>query len=191
MSVRPTSGTQSTAPLLAFQHAPDTGVTVPLLGGDKKKIEQLKQEYLQLSGEVSRLKAQLKRIDESVMASSDRNINAIEKQQINFAQRIENLEILAGNNRADRSQFLAAMRVIMSNLLLGKRPMDVSLEEESLLRALGIHKEFGLTRMANGELENPYLAIQGRKMMTYDATPSDKYRYYYYGWGKKDSGSSK
>ena len=176
----------SMMPLIALERKPpDTGV---LLGGaSSRKTEELRGKIEKLESEIASIAKRITRLDATVTSGNYKNMADVANQQAKMSLELQNLGFIVNTNRADKGQFLLAVRVIMSNLLLGRRPMDVSLEEESLLRELKIHHEFGLTRGLDGSLLSPTMPIQGHRMMKSEATEIDKKKTYYEGWGLKDS----
>ena len=173
-------------PLIALERKPaDTGV---LLGGaSSRKTEELRSKVEKLESDIARITKKIASIDSAVASGNYKNVADVATQQAKMSSELATLGFMVRNNRADKGQFLLAVRVIMSHLLLGLRPMDVSFEDESLLRELNIHHTFGLTRGSNGELNSPRMPIQGYKMMKPEATETDKKKTFYEGWGSKDS----
>ena len=182
MSMRPASS----VPFLALERTPDTGA---LLGGasSRKQTEELRSKVEKLEFEIAGIKSKIASIDSTVALGNNRNVANMVKQQAKMSSDLEILEFTVMNNRADKRQFVHAVRTIMSHLLLGMLPINVSLEDESLLRDLNIHREFGLTRGDDGDLMSNK-PIMGHKIMKSEATPYNVLKSEYYdGWGKKDS----
>lgn len=176
----------SMMPLIALERKPpDTGA---LLGGaSSRKMEELRSKVEKLESDIARVTKRIASIDSTVTLANYRNVANMATQQAEMSSELKVLSFKVNNNRADKGQFFLAVRVIMSHLLLGLRPMDVSFEDESLLRELNIHHTFGLTRGSNGKLNTPRETIQAYKMMKPSATETDRKQTFYEGWGSKDS----
>jgi hypothetical protein len=164
---------------------PDTGA---LLGGaSSRKTEELRSKMEQLESEIASIKKRITRLDITVTSGNYKNVADVANQQAKMSTELEALGFMVKNNRADKRQFLLAVRVIMSHLLFGRLPTDVSFEDESLLRELNIHHEFGLTRGSDGSLKTPIAPYQGYNMTKSGATKAYMKETFYKPWGRKDS----
>ena len=173
-------------PLIALERKPpDTGA---LLGAaSSRKTEELRSKIEKLESEIASITRRITRLDTTVTSGNYKNVADVVNQQAKMSIELENLGYMVKTNRADKRQFLLAVRVIMSHFLLGRLPMNVSLEDESLLRELNIHHQFGLTRGLDGSLNSPTMPIEGYNVMKPEATEADKKKTFYEGWGLKDS----